>query len=88
MPGRFYQIKYEDLTQNQERQTRQLLAYCDLPWEDACLDFHRSKRKIKTASASQVRKPINTRSVDLWKRYASSLQPLLDVLFIPPEYRD
>lgn len=88
MPNRFYEIKYEDLISNQEEETRKLLDYCELPWEDACLDFHKNKRAVTTASAYQVRQPINNKSVDLWKRYGDGLKPLLDNLHIPTEYQD
>ena len=88
LPGRFYEIKYEELTSNQEEETRKLLEYCELPWEDACLDFHKNKRAVKTASAYQVRQSMHTKSVDLWKRYGDGLKPLIDNLYIPEEYQD
>lgn len=86
LPGQFYEISYEKLTTNQEQETRRLLAYCGLPWQDACLDFYKSQRKVKTASAFQVRQPMSSKSVDLWKGYASGLKPLLDSLIIPKDY--
>ena len=88
LPGRFYEVSYEQLTSNQEPESRQLIEYCGLDWQDACLDFYKTKRKVKTASAFQVRQPMHNQSVDLWKRYGEALQPLLDDLYIPEEYRD
>jgi len=88
IPGQFYEVKYEDLTKNQEYESRKLVEYCGLGWEETCLEFYRSKRKIKTASAFQVRQPMSTKSVDLWKQYGVSLQPLIDVLHIPDEYSE
>ena len=88
LPGRFYEVSYEQLTSNQEHESRQLIEYCGLEWQDACLDFHQTERKVKTASAFQVRQPMHNQSVDLWKRYGDALQPLLDDLYIPEEYRD
>ena len=88
LPGRFYEVSYEQLTSNQESESRQLIEYCGLDWQDACLDFYKTKRKVKTASAFQVRQPMHNQSVDLWKRYGEVLQPLLDDLYIPVEYRD
>jgi len=88
MSNQFYEIKYEILTTNQEDESRKLLDYCGLEWQDACLDFYKSKRKVKTASAFQVHQPVSTKSVDLWKRYGEALQPLIDVLHIPQEYQD
>lgn len=88
LPGQFYEIKYEDLTSNQEEETRKLIEYCGLEWQEACLDFHKSKRKVKTASAFQVRQPMSNKSVSLWKKYGEGLQPLIDALYIPDEYQD
>ena len=86
LPGRFYEVSYEALTSNQEQESRQLIEYCGLEWQDACLDFYKTDRKVKTASAFQVRQPMHNQSVDLWKRYGDALQPLLDDLYIPEEY--
>ena len=86
LPGRFYEVSYEQLTSNQEQESRQLIEYCGLEWQDACLDFYKTDRKVKTASVFQVRQPMHNQSVDLWKRYGDALQPLLDDLYIPEEY--
>ena len=88
MPDKFYEIKYEDLTTNQEEESRKLIEYCGLEWQDACLDFYKTKRKVKTASAFQVRQPMSNKSVGLWKKYGDALQPLIDNLYIPEEYQD
>ena len=88
LPGQFYEIKYEELTSNQEEESRKLIDYCGLDWQDACLDFYKTKRKVKTASAFQVRQPMSNKSVDLWKKYGEGLQPLIDALYIPEEYQD
>ena len=87
LPGHFYEVSYEELTSNQEEQSRKLIEHCGLEWEEACLDFHNTGRKVKTASAFQVRQPMHSQSVDLWQRYGDALQPLLDDLYIPPEYQ-
>ena len=87
LPGRFYEVSYEQLTSNQEPESRQLIEYCGLEWQEGCLDFHNTERKVKTASAFQVRQPMHNQSVDLWKRYGDALQPLLEDLYIPEEYR-
>ena len=88
LPGRFYEVSYEKLTSNQEQESRQLIEYCGLEWQEACLDFHKTDRKVKTASALQVRQPMHNQSVGLWKRYGDALQPLLDDLYIPDEYHN
>ena len=80
VPGRVFNLDYERLTEDQENQTRELLEYCGLPWEDACLDFHRTKRAVRTASSGQVRRKIYTGSSEAWRRYAPHLGPLLEKL--------
>jgi tetratricopeptide (TPR) repeat protein len=75
-----YEIQYEDLIANQESQTRRLIDFCGLDWEDACLDFHENNAASSTASALQVRQPIYNSSVDLWRNFEDELQPLADIL--------
>ncbi|NIB38307.1 tetratricopeptide repeat protein [Pseudomaricurvus alkylphenolicus] len=76
MPGKFLDVSYEQLVADQENQTRRLLEYCDLPWEDACLEFHRNTQASMTASAAQIRQPIYNSSVEKWRRYETQLEPL------------
>ena len=76
-PGRFYDISYEDTARNLEPNARALLDYLELPWEDACLDFHRTRRKLRTASNAQVVRPVYQGSVNLWARYEKYLEPLV-----------
>jgi hypothetical protein len=76
LPGVIHTVRYEDVVADVERETRRLLEYCDLPWEDACLAFHASTRASTTASALQVRQPIYDSSVGKWRRHASQLEPL------------
>ena len=80
LPGFLYDIQYEDLIDDQEGQSRGLIAHCGLEWDDACLDFHKTKRAITTASLTQVRRPIYRSSVELWKRYENELAPLVEAL--------
>ena len=81
LPGFIYDINYERLIADQENQIRQLLDYCHLPWDDACLDFHKTRRKVRTASNAQVRRPIYKDSVKLWKRYEKQLEPLRAAIY-------
>ena len=81
--GRFLDVSYEALVEDQEAQIRRLLEHCELPWEERCLAFHRSGRAVRTASAAQVRQPIFTTSVGRWKRYERHLGPLLEILGEP-----
>ena len=80
LPDFIYDISYEDLVANQEEQSKALLAFLDLDWDPACLQFHKTARSVSTASFAQVRKPIYNDSVKLWKRYGKKIKPLLDVL--------
>jgi Flp pilus assembly protein TadD len=77
---RLIEIDYEELVADQASVTRRLLGACALPWEDACLDFHRNESPSLTASAAQVRRPLYTSSVGLWRRYEAQLQPLVRAL--------
>jgi len=79
-PGAIYDLSYEALTENQEAETRKLLDHCELSWEDRCLAFHQTKRAVKTASSSQVRKGLYKGSSDDWRRYERHLGPMLDIL--------
>lgn len=78
--GAFLDIHYEDIVADQEGQARRLLEYCGLVWNDACLDFHKTRRQVRTASLTQVRQPIYTSSVERWRNYERFLDPLLEGL--------
>ena len=79
-PGKFYHLDYEELTENQEVETRKLLEFCGLEWEQQCLDFHNAKRVVKTASHVQVRKKMYRGSSSAWTKYEQQLQPLINRL--------
>jgi hypothetical protein len=78
--GRFLDVRYEQLVAEPEHGTRRLLDYLGLPWEPACLDFHRLDAPVATASAMQVRQPAHTRSVGRWRRFAAQLAPMYESL--------
>lgn len=78
--GSFYEIQYEDLVANQEEESRKLVAFCGLDWNDACLDPHKTERNVKTASVTQVRQPVYKTSVERWRVYEKFLGPLLEEL--------
>ncbi len=80
IPGFIHDIQYENMVTDQVGQTRALLKYCGLEWNDACLEFHKTDRPVATASAAQVRRPIYNSSVQLWKKYEKQLSPLLEIL--------
>ena len=77
---RFFEIGYEDIVLDQENQTRKLLAFCELDWEDSCLNFHKNSAPVSTASSVQVRQPIHSGSIGRWKRYGENLNELIDAL--------
>jgi len=79
-PGRFYDISYEDTTTNFEENVVNLLAFLDLPFEEACMNFHTQRTAVSTASAAQVREPAHTRSVGRWRRYERQLAPMREEL--------
>ena len=76
----FTEIQYESMIENPETQTRQLIDFCALDWEDACLKFHESKRAVSTASIHQVRQPIYKSSVHRYQRFEDHLAPLIEAL--------
>jgi tetratricopeptide (TPR) repeat protein len=79
-PGAILEMNYETLVQNQERETRRLLDFCGLPFDEACLNFHEKTGKVSTASAAQVRQPMYLNSINKWKKYEKYLQPMIDAL--------
>ena len=80
LPGRVHRVIYENLIADTEGEVRRLLAYCDLPFDDACLRFFENERPVRTASSEQVRQPIYTDGVDQWRRYEPWLFPLKTAL--------
>ncbi len=76
-PGRFLDVSYEQTAGDLEPNARKLIEYLGLPWEEACLHFHRQSGAVSTASAVQVREPVHTRSVGRWRQYERQLAPML-----------
>ena len=71
---------YEDLVRDVESQARRLIDFIGLEWDPACLEFHSTRRVVRTASLVQVRQPVHTHSLGRWKRYKPFLQPLFRAL--------
>ena len=69
LPGKVLEVNYEEMVADQEGQTRRILDYCGLPWEEQCLRFYETERAINTASSEQVRQPIYTGAVHFWRNY-------------------
>jgi tetratricopeptide (TPR) repeat protein len=75
LPSPIFEIEYENLVAHPEESSRALIEFCGLDWDERCLRFDRNERRVKTASALQVREPIYTRSVARWRRYEKELAP-------------
>ena len=69
-------LEHEKLLNDQEKYSKEIIKYCELDWEPACLEFYKTKRQVQTASNEQVREPINTKSLAAWKNYEEYLSPL------------
>jgi tetratricopeptide (TPR) repeat protein len=79
-PGKIYTTNYEAMIADQEQETRKLLQYCGLGWNEACLSFHKTERLVKTASATQVRQPLYGDSAGKGRTFAEYLAPLISAL--------
>lgn len=80
LPNYIYNIQYEDLISNQEYETKKLIEFCQLSWDDSCLKFYNNKRSVSTASVNQVRKNIYRSSINSWKNYENELADLFKFL--------
>jgi tetratricopeptide (TPR) repeat protein len=76
LPGFVLRVNNEDVIADLEREVRRLLEFCGLPFEQACLDFHKTQRNVRTPSSEQVRRPVNSSGVGQWRKYSSYLEPL------------
>jgi tetratricopeptide (TPR) repeat protein len=76
LPEFIYDVQYEDLVAHPEQEIRRMLSFCDLEFDASCLNFHQSKRTVKTASLFQVRQPLYNSSVKSWMHYEQQLIPL------------
>ena len=76
LPDKVYLVEYEKMISNQEEETKKLLKFCDLSFQENCLKFYENKRAVKTASSEQVRQPIYKRGINYWKNFEESLVDL------------
>ncbi|MEH6549871.1 MAG: sulfotransferase [Pseudomonadales bacterium] len=75
LPGQILDVHYEETVTDLEYQVRKILQYCGLPFEEQCLKFYETDRAVKTASSEQVRQPIYTGALGLWKKYGDNMLP-------------
>ena len=80
LPGRIHEVKYESLVGNTEAAARELLAFCELPWDDACLRSESNPAPVGTPNAWQVRAPIYQRAIGHWRHYEPQLRDLRRLL--------
>lgn len=80
LPGLVHRVFHERMVEQPEAEIRRLLEFLDLPFEQSCLEFHKTKRAVMTPSAEQVRRPINRAGVDQWRRFEEWLEPLKEAL--------
>jgi tetratricopeptide (TPR) repeat protein len=80
LPGRILRVQHEDVVEDLEGSVRRILDFCGLPFEAACVEFHRTERSIRTASSEQVRQPIFREGLDQWRNFEPWLDPLRTAL--------
>jgi Flp pilus assembly protein TadD len=79
-PGSVLDVRYEDVVENLEEQSRRLISHCGLDWDPRCVRFHETRRPVNTASVFRVREPIGNSTIGRGRRYAAHLRPLLAAL--------
>ena len=75
-----FTLDHEKLIDDQETVSKNIIKYCELEWEDSCLEFYKTKRQVQTASNEQVRQPINRKSIAAWGKYEEFIGPLIQSL--------
>jgi tetratricopeptide (TPR) repeat protein len=85
LPGRVLRVHHEDVVDDLESNVRRLLDYCELPFDPACVAFHKTARAVRTASSEQVRRPIFREGLDQWRHFEPWLAPLARALDDAPE---
>ena len=80
IPGKILRVQHEDVIDDLELQVRRMLDFCGVPFEQSCVDFHETKRAVRTPSSEQVRQPIFKSSMNQWKNFEPFLDPLKEAL--------
>lgn len=79
-PLRILEVHYEDMVGDLEGQSRRVIDFLGLDWDPACLDFHKTERKVLSASQWQVRQPLYSSSIGRWRHYRRHVEPLIQGL--------
>ncbi len=80
LPGAVLRVQHEDVVSDLDTQVRRMLDFCGLEFEQACIDFYKTKRNVRTPSAEQVRQPIFTTALEQWRHFETHLEPLKKAL--------
>lgn len=78
--GSFHTVHYENLVDDIGLEARRIIAHCGLEWDDACLEFYKGERRVRTASVQQVRQPLYATSKEKWRKYEAHLGPLIETI--------
>ena len=73
-------MQHEDVVEDLETEVRRMLEFCDLPFEQSCVDFHETERSVRTPSSEQVRQPIYKTGLEQWRNFEPWLDPLKEAL--------
>jgi len=80
LPGFVLRVQHEDVVNDLETQVRRILDFCDLPFEESCLEFYKTERNVRTPSSEQVRQPIYKTGLEQWRNFEQHLSPLIEAL--------
>jgi hypothetical protein len=83
LPGKVLRVWHEVTVNDLEATVRRVLDHCGLPFEQSCLEFHKTQRSVRTVSSEQVRRPVNRDGLELWRNYEPWLGPLKEALEPP-----
>lgn len=88
LPGRVHRLIHEHLVEDPETEIRKLLEYLELPFDESCLNFHETKRPVRTVSAEQVRQPIRKGAIESWRPFEAELGSMKQALGTALEHWD
>ena len=80
LPIKIMNVRYETFIADAESESKKLIEYLSLDWNEACLQFYNSKRTVRTLSTAQVRRPIYKQSQQRWRNYSANIKPLMDIV--------